>query len=89
MRVVLILTLHAQITVVSYMMYRLTKDALSLGMMGLAEVIPAIGFSLISGHFVDIKEKRGLLFKCVIGYVLLSVFYLILSLHSFQAFAYS
>ena len=87
MRVVLILTLHAQITVVSYMMYRLTKDALSLVMMGLAEVIPAIGFSLISGHFVDIKEKRGLLFKCVIGYVLLSVFYLILSLHSFQAFA--
>ncbi|MBL7720109.1 MAG: MFS transporter [Flavipsychrobacter sp.] len=87
MRVALILSLHAQITVVSYMMYQLTKDALSLGMMGLAEVIPAIGFSMVSGHFVDINEKRGLLMKCIAGYVLLSVFYLVLSLPSFQSFA--
>jgi MFS family permease len=86
MRFTLILSLHMQITLVSYMMYRLTKDELSLGMLGLAEVIPAVGFSLISGHFVDLKEKRGLLMKCVIGYILLSGFYLLLSLQSVQSY---
>lgn len=84
MRFTLILSLHMQITLVSYMVYRLTKDAFSVGMMGLAEVIPAIGFSLISGHFVDTREKKGLLLKCIIGYMLLSAFYFILSLPSLQ-----
>jgi MFS family permease len=85
MRFTLILSLHMQITLVTYMVYRLTKDAFSVGMMGLAEVIPAIGFSLISGHFVDTHEKKGLLLKCVIGYILLSAFYFLLALPSFQS----
>lgn len=44
-------------------------------MLGLWEVIPAIGFSMFSGHFVDLKEKKALLLKCIIGYLLLSVFF--------------
>jgi MFS family permease len=87
MRFTLILSLHMQFTIVKYMVYVLTKDVLSLGALGLAEVIPAIGFSLISGHFVDIKEKKGLLMKCVIGYILLSFFFLFISLSSFQSYA--
>lgn len=87
MRLTLILSLHMQITLVSYMVYKLTKDAFSVGMMGLAEVIPAIGFSLVSGHFVDTREKKGLLVKCVVGYMLLSAFYFLLSLPSFQSYA--
>lgn len=66
------------------MLYQLTHDPLSLGMLGLAEVIPAIGFSLFSGHFVDQKEKRNLIVLCVIGYLLLSLFYFTLSFPSLQ-----
>ena len=85
LRVSLILALNMQMTIISYMLYQLTHDELSLGLLGLAEVIPAIGFSLFSGHFVDQKEKRGLLVKCVVGYLLLSAFFLTLALPDTQS----
>lgn len=68
-----------QATIVSYYVYKLTHDKLALGMIGLWEVIPAIGFSLFSGHFVDLKEKKTLLTQCTIGYLLLSIFFIVLS----------
>jgi hypothetical protein len=43
----------------------LTKNPLSLGIIGLMEVIPAISMALFAGHFVDQKRKKGLLFKCI------------------------
>ena len=78
----IILALNMQSTIISYFVYQLTfdpvthkGDALVLGLIGLWEVIPAIGCSLFSGHFVDIKEKKGLIFGCIVGYLLLSVFF--------------
>lgn len=84
-RFTLILALNMQMAVISYMVYRLTKDELSLGMLGLAEVIPAVGFSMFSGHFVDRREKRNLLLLCTVGYLLLTSFFTILALPSLQA----
>src|SRR4051812_32262381 len=68
-----------QSTIVAYYVYKLTHDKLALGMIGLWEVIPAIGFSLFSGHFVDLKEKKTLMAQCVAGYVLLTGFFIFLS----------
>ncbi len=86
LRFTIILALNMQSTIVSYFVYQLTYDpitkkgdALVLGLMGLWEVIPAIGFSLFSGHFVDLLEKKGLILKCVIGYLLLTVFFIALA----------
>lgn len=84
-RFTLILALNMQMAVISYMVYRLTRDELSLGMLGLAEVIPAVGFSMFSGHFVDRKEKRNLLLMCIIGYLLLTSFFVFLAWPSVQA----
>lgn len=72
-----------QMTIVAYMAFKLTKDPLTLGMIGLWEVIPAIGFSLFSGHFVDQREKRNMMLICIVGFTLLSIFYFILSLPAF------
>lgn len=83
-RFFLLLSLNMQMTIVAYMAFQLTKDPLTLGMIGLWEVIPAIGFSLFSGHFVDQREKRNLLRACIVVFTLLSLFYLILSLPSFK-----
>lgn len=66
------------------MVYQLTKDPLTLGMIGLCEVIPAIGFSIISGHFVDQKEKRTLFMWCVVGFMALALYYLVLAQPSVQ-----
>ncbi|MBC7553941.1 MAG: MFS transporter [Taibaiella sp.] len=91
MRFCIILALNMQATIVSYYVYKLTfnpvthkGDALVLGLMGLWEVIPAIGFSLFSGHFVDISEKKKLLTCCIGGYLLLTLYFIMLSLPATQ-----
>ncbi len=49
---------HMQALVVSWYVYALTHDPLMLAMIGLAEAVPAIGFALPMGYFVDRMDKR-------------------------------
>jgi MFS family permease len=44
-----------------YEIYRITKDPLALGMIGLAEALPFIGLSLYGGHIADRKSKRTII----------------------------
>ncbi len=69
----LIFALNMQITIIYYWVYHITNDKLSLGLVGLAEVIPAIGCSLFAGHLVDLNEKRKMVLFCISGYVLTSI----------------
>ncbi len=69
----LIFALNMQITIVYYWVYHITNDKLSLGFVGLAEVIPAIGCALFAGHFVDLNEKRKMVLFCITSYALLAV----------------
>ncbi len=55
-------------------------------MLGLWEVIPAIGCSLFSGHFVDLKEKKTLMAQCILGYMVLSVFFVVLAWPGIQGY---
>ncbi len=84
MRFMLIMSLHMQTTIISYLVYRLTKDPISLGMLGLWEVIPAIGMSFISGPIIDHREKKGALVRCIILYLLLSVLFVLVATDWFQ-----
>ena len=54
------LTLGIQIqgTVVGWQVYDLTHDPLALGLIGLAEALPAISMSLFAGHFADTHDRR-------------------------------
>lgn len=61
-----------QFIVIEWQVYTLTKDPLSLGIIGLMEVIPAVGMALFAGHIVDQKEKRNLLVKCILGFSVIS-----------------
>lgn len=49
---------HMQALVVSWYVYALTNDPLMLGMVGLAEAVPAIGLALPLGYIVDKMDKR-------------------------------
>lgn len=42
-----------QAVVVAWQIYELTRDPLSLGLIGLAEAVPFIGFALFAGHVAD------------------------------------
>ena len=46
-------------------MYEITKDPLSLGLIGLAEAIPSIGVSLYAGHVADIMKRKRIIVLCV------------------------
>lgn len=76
-----------QTTIISYLVYKLTKDPISLGMLGLWEVIPAIGFSFISGPIIDHQEKKSVLLKCIFLYLFLSALFVLLSTSGFQSTA--
>lgn len=68
-----IFALNLQSTIIYYWVYHITNDKLSLGLVGLAEVIPAVCFSLISGHVVDLNEKRKMVMLCTVGYICLAL----------------
>jgi len=59
-----------QAVTVGWQVYELTKDPLSLGLVGLAEAIPSILTALIAGHIVDISDRKRIL---VSSYLLLFV----------------
>jgi len=57
---VLVLTVATQIqaVVVGWQVYAITKDALSLGLVGLAEALPFISIALFAGHVADRVNRR-------------------------------
>ncbi|WP_299318005.1 MFS transporter [uncultured Maribacter sp.] len=71
-----------QFIVIEWQVYSMTKDPLSLGIIGLMEVIPAVSMALFAGHIVDQKEKRNLLIKCILGFSVISFGLFMLSLPS-------
>lgn len=71
-RFALIFAWSMQFIVIEWEVYSLTKDPLSLGIIGLMEVVPAVLTSLYAGHVVDQKEKRNLLVKCILAFSAIS-----------------
>jgi MFS family permease len=65
-----IMALRMMGTLVGWWIYELTNDPFAIGLIGLAEVLPALTMALYSGHVIDISEKRGLLLKTVSFYTL-------------------
>lgn len=57
----------------SWHMYKLTGSKLSLGLLGLSEIIPAILLALYAGHIIDISDKRTLLLKNMCYYILAAI----------------
>ncbi|MGH8445581.1 MAG: MFS transporter [Solimonas sp.] len=50
----------------SYEIYRITHDPLSLGLIGLAEALPFITLALFGGHLADRREKRGIIRAAIV-----------------------
>lgn len=68
-RFTFIMSLRMMSTLVGWWVYDLTNDPFAIGLVGLSEVIPAIGMALYAGHIIDISEKRKLLLRGVFGYI--------------------
>lgn len=72
LRFAMVFAWSMQFIVIEWEVYSLTKNPLSLGIIGLMEVIPAVSMALFAGHIVDQKEKKGLLVKCILGFSVIS-----------------
>ncbi|HEX3534173.1 MAG TPA: MFS transporter, partial [Gemmatimonadaceae bacterium] len=79
-----LITLGTQIqaTVVAWQIYALTKDPLSLGIVGLAEALPFIGAALYAGHVADRHNRKTLALIAIAVQVLCAVALLVLTIHS-------
>src|SRR6476659_9271684 len=57
---ILTMAMGAQVqgVVVAWQMYDVTRDPLALGLVGLAEAAPFVGFALYAGHVADVRDRR-------------------------------
>ncbi|WP_052273404.1 MFS transporter [Flavihumibacter solisilvae] len=78
-RFVFIMALRMMGTLVGWWLYELTSDPLAMGLVGLAEAIPAIGLALYAGHVIDLSDKRKLLLRGVFSYLSCAFILLVLS----------
>ena len=76
----LTLAREAQIVVVGWQVFELTRDPLTLGLIGLAEALPFIGVALYAGHVADRTERRALAIGGTFALVLSAIALLVLTL---------
>jgi MFS family permease len=81
-RFALVFAWSLQFIVIEWEVYQITKDPLSLGLIGLLEIVPSLAISLFAGHVVDQSEKRNLLIKTVGAFSFISLGLVYLTLKS-------
>ena len=84
-RFLFIMGLRMMGTLVGWWIYELTKEPFAIGLIGLAEVIPAVSLALYAGHVIDISEKRKLLLRGVSLYWICAIILLGLSIYNDKA----
>jgi len=60
-RVTLTFAIQIQSVIVGWQVYELTHDALSLGMIGLAEAVPYLCIALFAGHAADVINRKKII----------------------------
>lgn len=76
-RFLITLAIQIQATVVGWQVYEITRDPLSLGLIGLAEALPSMAVSLYAGHVADVVNRKkiilitvGILLACSVALLL-------------------
>jgi len=81
-RFLFIMGLRMMGTLVGWWIYELTNAPFAIGLIGLAEVIPAVSLALYAGHVIDMSEKRKLLLRGVSLYWICALLLLGLSIYN-------
>jgi MFS family permease len=78
-RFLIVAAVEMQAVAVGWQVYDLTKRALDLGLVGLAQFLPGVLLFLVSGHASDRFERRKVLGTCYAGFALCSGLLLVLA----------
>lgn len=85
-RVCLTLSYQILAVTVGWHIYEITKDPISLGLIGLAEVVPYFCSALFAGHAVDVMSKRRIaIFGCLI-HAVIAAFLVLVSMNKLAIF---
>ena len=69
-RFLLTFAIQMQSVIVGWQVYALTHDALSLGLIGIAEVIPFFCVALFAGHAADIINRKKIILASNLVYII-------------------
>lgn len=64
-RICLIIGLQFQSVIVGWHIYSITRDPLSLGLIGLSEILPNFAVTLFAGHYADIYNRKKIVHLCL------------------------
>jgi MFS family permease len=64
-KILMTLALQFQAVIVGWHVYSITHDPLSLGLIGLVEIIPNFSVTLFAGHFADLYDRKKIVFTCL------------------------
>ncbi|HTC46628.1 MAG TPA: MFS transporter [Candidatus Aquilonibacter sp.] len=78
-RFLIVAAIEMQAVAVGWQVYDITKRALDLGLVGLAQFLPGILLFLVSGHASDRFQRRRVLSVCYAGYALCSCLFLLIT----------
>ncbi|MBP7184339.1 MAG: MFS transporter [Saprospiraceae bacterium] len=73
MRMCSTLAIQMMSVLVGWQIYDITKDPLSLGLIGLVEAIPAISVALYAGHLADIVIRKKIALTCLFVLIICSI----------------
>lgn len=86
MRLLVTFAYQMQAVVIGWHVYTLTKDPLSLGLIGLAEAIPAISIALYGGYVTDKSDKKRLLISVLAAMSVCSMILCIVTMSTIEAY---
>lgn len=87
-RFLLVFAWSMQFIIIEWEVYNITKNPLALGLIGLAEIIPAISTALFAGHIVDQNEKKKLFVFAIFAFLIISSgFYFITSSYVYNNYS--
>jgi MFS family permease len=72
-KILMTMALQFQAVIVGWHVYSITHDPLSLGLIGLVEIIPNFSVTLFAGHFADLYDRKKIVFSCLSALLLCSL----------------
>lgn len=84
-RFLIVAAVEMQAVAVGWQVYDITKRALDLGLVGLAQFLPGILLFLASGHASDRFDRRKVLGTCYAGFALCSALLLSIAEHGMRS----
>lgn len=76
-RLALTMALQMQFVIIGWLIYKHTKDPLSLGLIGLTEAIPSLSIALFAGHLADKIDRRKIILWFILLLLLASILLMI------------